>query len=89
LKDVSENEPSIFTQTITVVPPDEDHSPEFLDQLQNMELSRQLDREARIKATMDLRQLRGEDDDNDMDGIKALEQIEIEKINLQKLKIAK
>ena len=66
-----------------------DHSPEFLDQLQRMELARQLEQESRIKATMDLRKLRGDDDDKDQDAIRALEEIEMDKINLNKLKIAK
>ena len=66
-----------------------DHTPEFLDQMQNMELSRQLDRESKIKTTMDLRQLRGEDDDKDSEAMRDLEQIEMDKINLNKIKIKK
>ena len=54
-----------------------------------MELARQLEQESRIKATMDLRKLRGDDDDKDQDAIRALEEIEMDKINLNKLKIAK
>lgn len=54
-----------------------------------MELSRQLDRESKIKTTMDLRQLRGEDDDKDSEAMRDLEQIEMDKINLNKIKIKK
>lgn len=66
-----------------------DHTPEFMDQMQNIELSRQLDTEQKIKTAMDLRALRGEDDDKDTQAVRDLEQIEIDKINLNKLKIKK
>ena len=66
-----------------------DHSPEFMDQMQNIELSRQLDHEQKIKTAMDLRQLRGEDDDKDSEAVRDLEQLEMDKINLNKIKIKK
>ena len=54
-----------------------------------MELSRQLDRESKIKTTMDLRQLRGEDEDKDSQAVRDLDQLEMDKINLTKIKIKK
>ena len=81
----STSSPEVFSSSIENL----DHTPEFLDQMQNMELSRQLDRESKIKTTMDLRQLRGEDDDKDSEAVRDLEQIEMDKINLNKIKIKK
>lgn len=48
-----------------------------------------MDRSSKIKITSDLRSLRGEDDDKDQDAVRALEQLEMDKINLNILKIAK
>ena len=52
--------------------------------MENMELSREMNREAKIKTAQDLRQLRGDDDDRDQEAIRALEQIEMDKIDIKK-----
>jgi hypothetical protein len=54
-----------------------------------MDISRQMDRSAKIKTTSYLRSLRGEDEDKDSEAVKALEQLEIDKINLNILNITK
>jgi hypothetical protein len=87
LSTVDDSTPQMFSQTYTV--PKKDYSPEFLDQIQNMEMSREMDKSAKIKATSELRSLRGEDEDSDSEAVRALEQIEMDKINLNILGIAK
>jgi hypothetical protein len=63
--------PNQFSQSFTI--PKMEHSTEFLDQMRAMDISRQMDRSAKIKTTSDLRTLRGEDDDKDSEAVRALE----------------
>ena len=77
----------MFSQSFTI--PKMEHSLEFLEQMQNMDLSRQMDRSAKIKTASDLRSLRGEDEDKDSEAVRALEQLEIDKINLNIISISK